>query len=169
MTEKLTGMPCKLAWHDILQALYGFTTCTCDQQLIHCSAIIPSVDAVMHAQGLDSMHCCLADAGRSLRHHKSLHCAVLPFHNPHAHGHTIRALLTPAPPTAFEAHCPTVLRKHSTGNRASLRLQHFAHTCDAMALCGHYRVVYACAMTLVPMQPKYMSSKVQPTIVLEPT
>lgn len=73
---------------------------TCDQQLIHGSAVIPAVDAVVHAQGLDGMHSCLADAGDGLRDDKGLHSPVLPFHNPHSHGYSVCALLTPACTTA---------------------------------------------------------------------
>lgn len=68
---------------------------TSDQQLIHSSAIIPAVDAVMHAQRLDSMHCCLADAGGGLGHNKGLHSPVLPFYNAHPHGHAVSTLLAP--------------------------------------------------------------------------
>ena len=75
----------------------GCQSFTCDLQLIHGDTSFPSIQAVVHAQRLDDVHSCLAHSGGCLRHNKSLHCAVLPFHHMHPDCHTVGALLTPTP------------------------------------------------------------------------
>ena len=73
----------------------GCQSITCNLQLIHGDTSFPSVQTVVHAQGLDDMHSCLAHSRACLRHNKSLHCAVLPFHHMHPDCHMVGALLTP--------------------------------------------------------------------------
>ena len=73
----------------------GCQSITCNLQLIHGDTSFPSVQTVVHAQGLDDMHSCLAHSRACLRHNKSLHCAVLPFHHMHPDRHMVGALLTP--------------------------------------------------------------------------
>lgn len=69
---------------------------TRDLQLIHRDSPFPSVQSVVHAQGLDDMHRCLAHSGEGVRYDKGLQCAILPFHHMHPDSHPVGALLTPA-------------------------------------------------------------------------
>ena len=69
---------------------------TCYLQLIHWNSPIPGIQAMVHAEGLDDVDSCLANAWRCLRHDKGLHLAILTFNYVHLDSHPVGALLTSA-------------------------------------------------------------------------